>query len=458
MSTTALPEAERATATAASVGTAAEPVAPPSPPAPVVTFTEQFVDAEAVCFQLIQLGQSSYVWIGTQECRQDSLAMGVPSAFGPPAAGTTLLGGGSAYDGVSQTMAQRLARKLGHPVFVSMNLRDDAELRFFAERHVLAALTGKRPAATTSAGAAAQTLPLPLPPKPASSAASSACAASAPTSSGTTAAVGADAGRGHGARVFDVFDSAETLGAAGGAGLLEAAREAIAARGVFLVALSGGSVPKLLSPSLLAAAASSSARFDCWHFFMADERYVPQDHPDSNMGEWRRTLLAPLGINPSQVHALDETIPLEQAARAYEANLVRIASGGRAVAAAAAGGPPPRLDAVVLGMGPDGHTASLFPDHLLLQETGCWVAPIADSPKPPPCRITLTFPVLNAASLVLFLVTGGSKAQAVRGAFAPEPTVPAGHVLASVRTHWLLDGPAASELLVEEEKQEHMYS
>ena len=142
-------------------------------------------------------------------------------------------------------------------------------------------------------------------------------------------------------------------------------------------------------------------------------------------------------------------VPLELAAREYEAALLGVCGGSEAA--------PPRLDALLLGMGPDGHTASLFPGHPLVEERRRWVAPIADSPKPPPERVTLTLPVLNAARLALFVVTGASKAECVRRAFAPEPDVPAGLVLATHRTHWLLDAPAAVEMLAEQAKQEHMY-
>ena len=104
-------------------------------------------------------------------------------------------------------------------------------------------------------------------------------------------------------------------------------------------------------------------------------------------------------------------------------------------------------------MGPDGHTASLFPGHPLVDCVDTWVAHISDSPKPPPERITLTLPVLNAARLCLFLVTGASKSEMVKDAFQPEPEVaPAGLVLATQRTHWLLDAPAAEGLLAENDK------
>ena len=195
-----------------------------------------------------------------------------------------------------------------------------------------------------------------------------------------------------------------------------------------------------MAPSLLAAAAS--AQFEAWHIFLADERYVAIDHADSNLGEWNTRFLNQVSIPKSQIYPLDINMTVGEAAAAYEKKLLAVCGGG----AVAAGGSPPKVDMLLLGMGPDGHTASLFPEHPLLEEAGCWVAPITDSPKPPPSRITLTLPCLNAARTALFVVTGGAKAPVVRRAFSPEPDVPAGLVLAAFRTHWLLDQPAAAEL------------
>lgn len=172
------------------------------------------------------------------------------------------------------------------------------------------------------------------------------------------------------------------------------------------------------------------------------------------MLEWRTRLLDEASIPPSQIHALDDSVPLERSAAAYEAEVLNTLGGS----VAASGGSPPVFDAVVLGMGPDGHTASLFPGHPLLGEAARWVAPIGDSPKPPPGRITLTLPVLNSARRALFVVTGGSKSAAVQRAFSPDaPDAPAGRVFGTVHTHWLMDGPAAAELRREVSKADHLY-
>ena len=440
------------TAAAARSAEAGSAAAAPHAPSPLqqLCFTETFAQTDHVHFQLTRLGAATYLWIGSDEGCQQSLAMGVPSTVrtGPPAAGTTLLGGGTA-DGASQTMAQRLARKLGQPVFVSMNLKDDAALRMFAERHALAAL--QRVGGTSAASAAAATPPPAPPPPGAPPLPAQKSGGGGGGGASAAAAAGSADDAAAGARVFEVFESPSALGERGAALVLAAARDAIAARGRFSIALSGGSIPTLLSPALLAA--GGAARFERWLVFLADERYVPAEHPDSNLGAWRTSLLEKAGIPAGSVFGLNAGVPLEQACLEYEAALLQAVGGGPA----GGGGAPPAIDALLLGMGPDGHTASLFPGHPLVGEAGRWVAPIADSPKPPPCRITLTLPALNAARLAVFVVTGGSKAECVRRAFMPEPDVPSGLVLATERTHWLLDPPAASQLLEEQAKQDHLY-
>jgi 6-phosphogluconolactonase len=420
-------------------------------------FSDTFAETDVVHFQMIQLGQATYLWMGTDEARQDALALGVPTSSGSqPATGTTLLGNGS--DTASQTMAQRLARKLGHPVFVSINLPDSMELRYWAERRALTALKGAPPASqvadvTDPAAAAAKTSAAPpaATPEAAASSSTPASGGGGPAPPAHRAVAEPDAGAG--ARTYEVFESKATLGEAAAAMVVAAAKEAIRARGAFLLGLSGGSIPALVSPALIAAAEAGGVVFEHWHIFLADERYVPIEHADSNLGEWSRSFLSKVPIPHTHVHGLDVSVPLEQAASLYEKELV-----ARAASSDATGAPtPPRLDAVLLGMGPDGHTASLFESHPLLEETSRWVAPIGDSPKPPPSRITLTLPALNASRLCVFLVTGASKADKVRDAFSPEPSAPAGLVLATTRTHWMLDAPAASALLEDEAKQADLY-
>mmetsp|Transcript_3830 Transcript_3830/g.4646 ORF Transcript_3830/g.4646 Transcript_3830/m.4646 type:complete len:253 (-) Transcript_3830:1285-2043(-) len=169
----------------------------------------------------------------------------------------------------------------------------------------------------------------------------------------------------------------------------------------FLVALSGGSAPKLLAAGLLQF--KDSIDFRTWQVFLADERYVADDHPDSNLRACKEYFLNEVSIPERNIHGIDASIPLAAAATSYEDRLAKVSKTPKA------GTDFPAFDLIILGMGPDGHTCSLFPGHKLLKEDKAWVAPISDSPKPPPSRVTLTYPVLNSAKNVFFLAAGDGK-------------------------------------------------
>src|SRR5262249_36643408 len=140
--------------------------------------------------------------------------------------------------------------------------------------------------------------------------------------------------------------------------------------------------------------------------FFGDERAVPPDDPDSNYRMARETLLAPLAIAAARVHRMEgERADLDAAARDYERELARVLGG-------APGGEPPQLDPVLLGMGPDGHTASLFPHSAALAESRRWVV-ANEVPKLSTRRITFTFPLIERARAQLVLVAGAAKAAAL---------------------------------------------
>ncbi|CAM9290532.1 unnamed protein product [Sphacelaria rigidula] len=175
-------------------------------------------------------------------------------------------------------------------------------------------------------------------------------------------------------------------------------RHSVEERGVFNVAVSGGSMPKILA-SLAGAEGVDWSKCKIW---FADERCVPLDHGDSNYKAWAE-LFSSSGIPKENVISVNTDLSPEDAAAAYETKL-------RASFPADGSDQLPCFDASLLGVGPDGHTCSLFPGHPLLGETGKWVAHIEDSPKPPPQRVTLTYPVLNNSRNVFFIGTGQSKA------------------------------------------------
>jgi 6-phosphogluconolactonase len=239
-----------------------------------------------------------------------------------------------------------------------------------------------------------------------------------------------------------VADPAE-LAARGAEEFARAAAAAVAARGRFRVALSGGSTPRALY-SQLASADLSASPWDRVEFFFGDERHVPSDHPDSNYRMALETLLSKAPIPPANVHRIRGEDPdAAAAALAYEQEL-------RLVFQPSAG-ELPRFDLILLGMGPDGHTASLFPGSSALHERQRWVAANWVE-KFSAHRITLTIPVLNAARAVLFLVAGADKAATLKQVLEG-PVDPARLPVQSIQptggtVRWLVDRAAGSEIMI----------
>ena len=185
-------------------------------------------------------------------------------------------------------------------------------------------------------------------------------------------------------------------------------------------AVSGGST----SVALFKALRTLDVNWDYVSLYFVDERCVPPDHADSNYRLAREHLLEPLNFPAERVHRMEGELPTrDEAARRYASNL------------------PAELGVVVLGLGEDGHVASLFPGHVLLKEQTLRVATLADSPKPPPERLTLTLASLRTARVLIGVASGAGKQDAVRKLLAGED-IPAAKV---DRVHWLFDRAAAGE-------------
>lgn len=188
--------------------------------------------------------------------------------------------------------------------------------------------------------------------------------------------------------------------------------------GSFKLAVSGGSLPKTLAAALLTPSTgdADAVKWDKWEIFFADERVVPLDHADSNYALLKAELLDKLpaaGPHPTVYPVSKDKLAAEDAlevADAYEQLLVSSFASRDSVRL-------PIFDLVLLGCGPDGHTCSLFPGHELLREATAWVAPIDDSPKPPPKRITLTLPVVTHAVRIAFVATGAGKKDIMKQIF-----------------------------------------
>lgn len=242
--------------------------------------------------------------------------------------------------------------------------------------------------------------------------------------------------------VVETFPDSDALVGAAGKRLVETIRNAVAARGRALIVLTGGGN----GIGLLQYLAREKHQVD-WSkvdLFWGDERYVPEDDDERNDKQAREALLDHIDIPSSQVHAMPASdgefgSDLAAAALAYEQVLAGNAAPGELV---------PNFDVHLLGMGPEGHINSLFPDTAAVLETNRMVVAVEDSPKPPPQRITLTLPAIQRSREVWLMVSGAAKADAVAGAIggAQPVSIPAAGAVGLQTTLWLLDEEAAAKL------------
>jgi 6-phosphogluconolactonase len=236
------------------------------------------------------------------------------------------------------------------------------------------------------------------------------------------------------------FPDLEELSRAAAAELAQLARQAISTRGRLMLVLSGGSTPRRLYQLLADPPHRTELPWDRVEFFWADERAVPPDHKDSNFAMACEAMLRKLAIPAAQLHRIRAEKGPELAAREYEDEIARAFH-------VSPGGEPPAFDLVLLGLGADGHTASLFPESEALSERRRWVVPNRHTPTD---RITMTPPIINAARNVWFLVSGLEKASALRAVLTgpPDPVRLPAQVIrpASGKLVWFVDRLAASEL------------
>ena len=223
--------------------------------------------------------------------------------------------------------------------------------------------------------------------------------------------------------------------------IAEVAKESYKTRCKFTLALAGGNTPRSLYQELCADHYAASIPWAHSHLFWGDERFVPVDHPDSNFAMASETLVKHIPIPALNVNPIHTDFPTpEEAAAAYERTMRRLFD---IFGTLSADNVWPVFDLILLGVGPDGHTASLFPGSLVLTEQQKWVAatPVPDL-NPQVRRITLTLPVINEARYVVFLVTGREKQSLVKTILnnpaQAHERYPAARVSPAGELHWFL--------------------
>jgi 6-phosphogluconolactonase len=237
----------------------------------------------------------------------------------------------------------------------------------------------------------------------------------------------------------EVHESADELATVVAGALLRVLTVRQAAGDVPDVGLTGGTIADKIHREIARLGPGSGVDWTRVSFFWGDERFVAPDSDDRNAKQAREAFLDAIGVDPARVHEIPSTASadsVDAAATAY-ADTVRAAGSGN-------------FDVLMLGVGPDGHVASLFPGFPQLRVDDVLAVGVTGSPKPPPERVTLTFPALNRADEVWFVVSGTDKAEAVGRALAATPPgvheIPATGVRGRLQTIWFLDRDAASQV------------
>src|SRR5258708_18668552 len=227
---------------------------------------------------------------------------------------------------------------------------------------------------------------------------------------------------------IEIFADADSVAREAASLIAAAARAAVAERGRFIMAVSGGHTPWVMLRNLT----REEVPWDKVHLAQVDERVAPPGHHDRNLTHLQESLLEHAPLPPEQIYAMPvESVDLESAAKQYAATLAKIA------------GSPPVLDLVHLGLGPDGHTASLVPGDAVLEVNDADVAVTGIYQERR--RMTLTYPIINRARRVLWLVTGSEKTEMLARLREGDPSIPAGRVNQE-RALVLADRAAAGQL------------
>jgi 6-phosphogluconolactonase len=209
---------------------------------------------------------------------------------------------------------------------------------------------------------------------------------------------------------------------------------AAASRDRFAICLSGGSTPRRLYQLLAESPYRGALPWDRIHWFWGDERFVPWDHPDSNYGMVHAALLGVVPVPPGNIHGIPTTGTPADAAAAYE-RVLKSYYGSESLDPTR-----PLFDIQILGLGPDGHTASLIPGTSVLEERHRWVAEVIGG-RPEP-RITLTYPALESSRHTAFLVAGADKRETLSRALAGDQALPAARIRPVGELIWFVDKAA----------------